>query len=155
MQNSSIDDGLEVGIDEAGRGCLSGRVYVGAVILPEEYNDDTYLQITDSKKLSRKKRAELRKYIENIAIDYSVSYADLDEIYEKNILHATVSAMHRAVDNLKMVPDNIIVDGNPGESGSWPWWITALGDKIYFTSWDGNQRQLWHYWDTPGPVISV
>ena len=112
MQNSSTDDGLEVGIDEAGRGCLSGRVYVGAVILPEEYNDDTYLQITDSKKLSRKKRAELRKYIENVAIDYSVSYADLDEIYEKNILHATISAMHRAIDNLKMVPDNIIVDGN-------------------------------------------
>lgn len=112
MQNSSTDDGLEVGIDEAGRGCLSGRVYVGAVILPEEYNDDTYLQITDSKKLSRKKRAELRKYIENVAIDYSVSYSDLDEIYEKNILHATISAMHRSIDNLKMVPDNIIVDGN-------------------------------------------
>jgi ELWxxDGT repeat protein len=50
---------------------------------------------------------------------------------------------------------NLIVDANPGETGSWPWWITSLGDKIYFTSWDGNQRQLWHYWDNPGPVISV
>ena len=50
---------------------------------------------------------------------------------------------------------NLIVDANPGQTGSWPWWITSLGDKIYFTSWDGNQRQLWHYWDNPGPVISV
>ncbi len=50
---------------------------------------------------------------------------------------------------------NLIVDANSGESGSWPWWLVSVGDKVYFTSWDGDQRQLWHYWDNPGPVISV
>ena len=48
----------------------------------------------------------------------------------------------------------LIVDVNAGEGGSWPWWFTTMGDKIYFTSWDGDQRQLWFYWDNPGPVIS-
>jgi ribonuclease HII len=112
MQNSSLDDMIEVGIDEAGRGCLSGRVYTAAVILPEEYPDDTYLQINDSKKLSIKKRNELRRYIESVAVDWKVEYADLEEIEEKNILHATIAAMHRAVDKLDVDPDNILVDGN-------------------------------------------
>ena len=64
------NDGVkEVGIDEAGRGCLSGRVYVGAVILPREFPDEKYKEIKDSKKLSRKKRLELREYIEKICIN--------------------------------------------------------------------------------------
>ncbi len=50
---------------------------------------------------------------------------------------------------------NLIVDANSGETGSWPWWFISAGDKVYFTSWDGDQRQLWHYWDNPGPIISV
>ena len=112
MQNSSLDDMIEVGIDEAGRGCLSGRVYTAAVILPEEYPDDRYLEINDSKKLSIKKRNELRRYIESIAVDWKVEFADVDEIEEKNILHATIAAMHRAVGKLEVEPDNILVDGN-------------------------------------------
>ena len=112
MQNSSVDDMLEVGIDEAGRGCLSGRVYTAAVILPEEYPDDKYLEINDSKKLSIKKRTELRRYIENVAVEWKVEYADLEEIEEKNILHATIAAMHRAIRKLEVEPDNILVDGN-------------------------------------------
>lgn len=112
MDNSSDKDIIEAGIDEAGRGCMSGRVYVGCVILPEEYEDEKYLEIKDSKKLTRKKRDELRKYIEEIAVDYSTDYADIDEIEEKNILHATISAMHRAISKLKKSPDNLLVDGN-------------------------------------------
>ena len=113
MQNSSDTEFIEAGIDEAGRGCMSGRVYVGCVILPNEYKDDdeTYKLIKDSKKLSRKKRAELRQYIENIAVDYSVAYSDVDEIETINILHATISAMHRAISKLKTVPDNLLIDG--------------------------------------------
>ena len=80
MQNSSMDDIVEAGIDEAGRGCLVGRVYSAAVILPHTYTDDIYLGIKDSKKLSAKKRQELRLYIENVAVDYSVQYADIEEI---------------------------------------------------------------------------
>ena len=107
------ENSLEAGIDEAGRGCMSGRVYVGCVILPNEYkeNDETYKLIKDSKQLSRKKRNELKEYIEQTAIDYSVAYADVDEIETKNILHATISAMHRAIGNLKTVPDNLLIDG--------------------------------------------
>jgi len=112
MQNSSLDDIVEAGIDEAGRGCLVGRVYTAAVILPHTYTDEIYLDIKDSKKLTAKKRQELRLYIEKTAVDYSVQYADIDEIEEKNILHATIAAMHRCVGALRVEPENILVDGN-------------------------------------------
>lgn len=112
MQNTSANDLVEVGIDEAGRGCLVGRVYTAAVILPEEYPDELYKQINDSKKLKPEKREELCKYIESVALDYSVEYADIDEIEEKNILHATIAAMHRAIKKLNIEPDNLLIDGN-------------------------------------------
>ena len=106
------EDEIEVGIDEAGRGPLIGRVYVAGVILPKEFPDDTYLQIKDSKKLSKKKRAILRKYIEEHALDYSVQWADENQIDDQNILHATLNTMHKVLDNLKTKPENILVDGN-------------------------------------------
>ena len=114
MLNSSDSEILEAGIDEAGRGCLSGRVYVGCVILPNEdkFPDEKDLEIKDSKKLSRKKRTELAKYIKDNAIEYSVAWSDLEEIERKNILHATISAMHKALDKLSNIPENILVDGN-------------------------------------------
>ena len=112
MENSFLDDEIEAGIDEAGRGCLCGRVYTAAVILPNEYNDDIYLEIKDSKKLSKKKRDELRRYIEAVALDYSVQYADEKEVDKYNILQATIRSMHRALDNLNIVPGNIVVDGS-------------------------------------------
>ena len=80
-------DLLEVGIDEAGRGCLSGRVYVGAVILPKEIEGDMYKQIKDSKKLSENKRLELFDYIKDYAIDWSVCFKDEKHIDNNNILH--------------------------------------------------------------------
>lgn len=103
---------LEVGIDEAGRGSLAGYVYAAAVILPKTFDDDIYLQIKDSKKLSRKKRAFLKNYIENIAIDYGIGFATNEEVDNVNILNASILAMHRALDNLKIVPEKILVDGN-------------------------------------------
>ena len=102
----------EAGIDEAGRGTLCGRVYTAAVVLPEEFPDDTYLKIKDSKKCSKKLRETLRNYIETNAIAYSVAYADLDEIDTINILQATMNAMHRAIDGLKVIPDGLAVDGS-------------------------------------------
>ena len=114
MLNSSDKDLIEVGIDEAGRGCLCGRVYVAAVILPNSYkeDDELYLQINDSKKLSKKKREILKEYIEKIALDYSVDWAEKEEIDECNILQATINSMHRCVKKLKREPENILVDGN-------------------------------------------
>ena len=103
---------LEAGIDEAGRGCLSGRVYSAAVILPNEFPDEDYMKIRDSKKLSKKMRNQMRLYIEKHAIGYAVTYADVEEIDKYNILRATLHSMTRAVDNLSPKPQHIAVDGN-------------------------------------------
>jgi ribonuclease HII len=106
---------IEVGIDEAGRGCLAGPVFTGAVILPkdfEEEDEDLISQIKDSKKLSRKKRAILKKFIQDIAIDYNVSYKDNNYIDKHNILKSTHDCMHQSIRDLNIVPELILVDGN-------------------------------------------
>ena len=127
----------EVGIDEAGRGCLSGRVYVAGVILPKEIDDEKYKEIKDSKKLSRKKRQELRDYIENVALAYNVEYAEAKEIDEINILNATLKTMHKVVDGLSLKPDTILVDGTQfniysDKSGDViPHQLIKGGDNIY------------------------
>ena len=106
-------EGIEVGIDEAGRGCLSGKVFVGAVIMPYDFGDDeTYLEIKDSKKISKKKRKVLREWIEKNAIAYNVAWADEKEIDKVNILQATMNAMHRALDGIDIEFNRILVDGN-------------------------------------------
>ena len=106
------DNEIEVGIDEAGRGCMSGRVYAAAVILPKDFDDEYFLNIKDSKKISRKKRKEIRKYIENNAIDFGVGYSEPNEIDKINILNASIKSMHRALNNLSIHFDHIYVDGN-------------------------------------------
>jgi ribonuclease HII len=107
---------LEVGIDEAGRGCLAGPVVAAAVIMPifdvvdEEY--DIVKMIKDSKKMTPKNRDLCREFIESMAIDWGVGTANHSEIDQINILKATHTAMHRAIDNLNITPDFILVDGN-------------------------------------------
>ena len=103
---------LEAGLDEAGRGSLIGRVYVGAVILPNDLDESEYNEIKDSKKLSKKKRDELSEYIKDIAIDYSVCFADNNEIDQKNILRATLDTMHKTIHNLNVEPEYLLIDGN-------------------------------------------
>ena len=81
LKNASLEGVIEVGIDEAGRGCLVGRVYTACVILPDTFPDDKYLEINDSKKLSAKKRDELRRYIEQqkaIIVYYENAVKPLD-----------------------------------------------------------------------------
>lgn len=104
------EDCLEVGIDEAGRGPLFGRVYVGAAILPPD--DFNHSLMRDSKKLSERKRLQAYDYIKENAIDYSVFYFDENHIDEMNIYKATYTAMHKALDNLQVRPELILVDGN-------------------------------------------
>ena len=103
----------EVGIDEAGRGCLMGRVYVGMVILPDDEPpaDSLWWQVKDSKKLSAKKRAMLRKFIQENAKDWKVEYADVEEIEKDNILQATIQAAHRGLHGLRVRPKMILMDG--------------------------------------------
>lgn len=98
------------GIDEAGRGPLAGPVTAAAVILPEDF--DNAFGINDSKKLTSIKRAELFEIIKRSAMAYSIVMADVEEIEEVNILQATISAMKRAVEALKIKPDMLLVDGN-------------------------------------------
>lgn len=100
---------VEVGCDEAGRGCLAGSVYAAAVILPPDYENEL---LNDSKKLSAKKRYTLRTEIERDAIAWAVGVVTPEEIDKINILNASFLAMHRALDQLKVRPEAVIVDGN-------------------------------------------
>ena len=101
--------GIEAGCDEAGRGCLAGPVYAAAVILPKKYRNKW---LNDSKKLSDKDRYELRPEIEAKALAWAVGVVTHQEIDEINILNASFLAMHRAVDQLEMVPELLLIDGN-------------------------------------------
>lgn len=100
---------LEVGCDEAGRGCLAGPVVAAAVILPLDFFDK---DLNDSKQLSAKKRDRLRLVIEKEAIDWAVEFIDNHTIDSLNILRASIYCMHKALDRLKTPFDHIIVDGN-------------------------------------------
>lgn len=100
---------VEAGCDEAGRGCLAGPVYAAAVILPTDYENEI---LNDSKKLSDKKRYELREQIERDAIAWAVGIVDQSTIDKVNILNAAILAMHSALIQLEVQPDFIIVDGN-------------------------------------------
>ena len=100
---------VEVGCDEAGRGCLAGSVYAAAVILPPDYENEL---LNDSKKLSAKKRYTLRAELERDAVAWAVGIVTPEEIDKINILNASFLAMHRALDQLKVRPEAVIVDGN-------------------------------------------
>lgn len=100
---------IEAGCDEAGRGCLAGSVYAAAVVLPEGYQNEL---LNDSKQLSEKKRYQLREIIERDAVAWAVGIVTPEEIDQINILNASILAMHRALDQLKVRPEAIIVDGN-------------------------------------------
>lgn len=99
----------EAGCDEAGRGCLAGPVFAAAVILPDNFSNDL---LNDSKQLSEKQRAQLRPIIEKEALAWAVASVDNHEIDQINILNASILAMHKALDQLAICPEHIIVDGN-------------------------------------------
>ena len=100
---------IEAGCDEAGRGCLAGSVYAAAVILPDGYENPL---LNDSQQLTEKRRYELREQIERDAVAWAVGIVTPEEIDKINILNASILAMHRALDQLKVRPEAIIVDGN-------------------------------------------
>ena len=100
---------VEAGCDEAGRGCLAGPVFAAAVILPDDFSSE---MLNDSKKLTERQRYDLRPIIEEAAIAWAVAMYDHLEIDEVNILNASIFSMHRALDQLSVLPEHIIVDGN-------------------------------------------
>ena len=100
---------VEAGCDEAGRGCLAGSVYAAAVILPVGYQNEL---LNDSKQLTEKRRYELREIIQRDAVAWAVGIVTPEEIDKINTLNASILAMHRALDQLQVRPEAVIVDGN-------------------------------------------
>ncbi len=121
----------EAGCDEAGRGCLAGPVVAGAVIFPRDYFNQ---KINDSKQLSEKKRFELRDEIMRDAISFGIGMCDNQEIDRINILQASLTAMHRALDQLSQRPEFIIIDGNKWRDyNHTPFQTVVKGDSKYLS----------------------
>lgn len=111
FEKKAIEKGYKVicGVDEVGRGPLAGPVCAAAVILPQ----NTIIEgVNDSKKLSEKKRNALYEIIKNTSLAYSVAFSSVEEIEDMNILNATMLAMKRAVEGLKVSADFAMIDGN-------------------------------------------
>lgn len=124
---------IEAGCDEAGRGCLAGSVYAAAVILPTDYHND---QLNDSKQLTAKQRYRLREEIERDAVAWALGIVTPQEIDDMNILRASITAMHRAIDGLKVRPEHLIIDGNkflPYQKGVIPHTTIVKGDGKYLS----------------------
>lgn len=120
---------LECGLDEAGRGCLAGPVFAAAVILPPDFNNEL---LNDSKQLSEAKRYQLRPIIEWQAIAWGVGMVMPDEIDKINILNASFLAMHRALEQLKVQPQHLLVDGNRFKTTlTIPYTCVVKGDATY------------------------
>lgn len=135
LLNKYYEGKIEAGCDEAGRGCLAGSVYAAAVILPNDYQNEL---LNDSKQLSEKKRYQLREIIERDAVAWAVGIVTPEEIDKINILNASILAMHRALDQLKVRPEAIIVDGNrfkpykdPSDGKALPSTTIVKGDGKY------------------------
>ncbi|MBK6263892.1 ribonuclease HII [Marivirga sp. S37H4] len=122
---------FEAGCDEVGRGCLAGPVVAASVILPASF---THPYLTDSKKLSAKKRAVLVEEIKASAISWAIASCSPEEIDKINILNASFLAMHRALDQLKCSPDFLLIDGNRFKKyHNIPHTCIIKGDSKYFS----------------------
>ena len=128
---------IEAGCDEAGRGCLAGSVYAAAVILPPDYQNEL---LNDSKQLTEKRRYQLREIIQRDAVAWAVGIVTPEEIDKINILNASILAMHRALDQLQVRPEAIIIDGNrfkpykdPADGKPLPSTTIVKGDGKYLS----------------------
>ena len=109
LQQFLLPDKIEAGCDEAGRGCLAGPVFAAAVILPNDFSNEL---LNDSKQLTEAQRYALREVIEREAVAWAVGIVTAAEIDEINILRASILAMQRAVEQLSVVPQHLLIDGN-------------------------------------------
>jgi ribonuclease HII len=109
LKNFLVRDRIEAGCDEAGRGCLAGPVFAAAVILPKNFR---HVALNDSKQVAEENRYALRAYIEKHALAWAVGMMDAQEIDRINILNASFGAMHRAIQQLAIQPEHLLIDGN-------------------------------------------
>ena len=126
-----LENKIEAGCDEAGRGCLAGAVFAAAVILPSDFKNEI---LNDSKQINKKKRYELRPIIEKQALAWAVGIVSPEEIDKINILNASFLAMHRAIEQLRLKPEHLLIDGNrfnayPGI----PHTVVVKGDGKYMS----------------------
>ena len=129
LLNNFSEFKYEAGVDEAGRGSLAGPVTAAAVIFDKDFNHD---ELNDSKKISLKKRVELKKVIQENSLAYSVAFVSPKEIDKKNILNSTFTAMHKAIENLSIKPNFILVDGNKFKPvKNIPHKCIVMGDQKY------------------------
>lgn len=120
---------LEAGCDEAGRGCLAGPVFAAAVILPPGF---LHPLLTDSKQLSEREREQVRAIVEREAVAWAIGRAEVEEIDRINILQASFLAMHRALEQLPVQPEHVLVDGNRFRPyGNVPHQCIVKGDGLY------------------------
>ena len=126
-----LENKIEAGCDEAGRGCLAGAVFAAAVILPSDFKNEI---LNDSKQLSEKKRYELRPIIEKQALAWAVGIVSPEEIDKINILNASFLAMHRAIEQLRLKPEHLLIDGNRFNAYSGiPHTVVVKGDGKYMS----------------------
>lgn len=131
LRNNYYEGMVEAGCDEAGRGCLAGSVYAAAVILPPDYHNEL---LNDSKQLTEKRRYALREAIQRDAVAWAVGVVTPEEIDNINILNASILAMHRALDQLAVRPEAVIVDGNRFKPyGNVPFSTIVKGDGKYLS----------------------
>ena len=147
---------IECGCDEAGRGCLAGAVFAAAVILPPDFHCE---ELNDSKLLSERTRYILRTIIEQHALSWAVGVVSPEEIDRINILKASFTAMHLAIEKLTVKPEHLLIDGNrflpyPGI----PHTTIVKGDGKYLSIWlQGMNKESWFdflqkkYFSSPHP----
>jgi len=131
LKSAFTSDLLEAGCDEVGRGCLAGPVVAAAVVLPKDF---THPHLTDSKQLSATRRTQLQEEIKQQALAWAVAEVDNRQIDEINILNASFLAMHRALDDLTLRPELILVDGNRFQPYPFiPHQCIVKGDSHYYS----------------------
>lgn len=130
LQQFLHPDKIEAGCDEAGRGCLAGPVYAAAVILPKDFSNEL---LNDSKKLTETQRYALREVIEREALAWAVGVVTAAEIDEINILKASFLAMQRAVEQLKIEPKHLLIDGNRFTPYKIPYTTVVKGDAKFMS----------------------
>jgi ribonuclease HII len=119
----------EAGCDEVGRGCMAGPVVAAAVVMPPDVNHEW---LKDSKQLNLSQRNEMVSFIKDHAISYAIGLADTDDIDRLNILRASFYAMHKALDQLNVQPDHLLVDGNRFDPyHQIPYTTVVKGDNEY------------------------
>lgn len=131
LRSSFTKELIEAGCDEVGRGCLAGPVVAAAVILPKKYK---HKLLNDSKQLSKEERMSLKDDIERDALCWAIGEVDNEEIDKINILNASFTAMHRALDKLPLRPELLLIDGNRfNPYGEVNHKTVIKGDSIYLS----------------------